>query len=488
MILSRRAFASGSAVAGLAALTDSALAGSYQHTAATIGSDFPKEFLWGVATAAYQIEGAVKEDGRGVSIWDTFSHAHGKTSNGDTGDIATDSYHRFEEDVALMKAMGVKAYRFSVAWPRIFPDGTGAPNTRGIDFYVRLIDALRAADIEPLCTLYHWDLPQTLQDKGGWQSKDTCKAFADYSGYVAKRLSPYVTKFITMNEMRSFIDIACGYGLQAPGLKLSKKDLAQARHWALYGHGLATAAIRAVAPRAEIGTAENAWMCVPAIESPEHIAAAGAATLEENAPFLTVMHSGRYTDRYLRLLGTDVPRFTHEELEVISARTDFQGLNIYQASYVVPDDTESGYRLLPLPASYPRMDSSFTHIVPSAMYWGVKLVVEQLKIPKVYITETGCSAKDVVSPDGQIYDVDRIAFLQAYLGQLGRATREGVPVKGCFLWSLLDNYEWSDGFSKRFGIVYVDFESQRRTPKLSATFYRNLIRRESPEHDKRQGL
>ncbi len=309
-----------------------------KHGSGTRVGDFPHDFLWGVATAAYQIEGAVDEDGRGRSIWDTYAHTAGKIANGDNADVATDSYHRFQEDIQLMKGIGVKAYRFSVAWPRIFPSGRGEANPKGMDYYHRLVDELLKAGIEPVCTLYHWDLPEKLQERGGWQSKETSHAFADYSAFVVKRLSPTVKKFITMNEMRSFIDISYGYGRQAPGLTLSKKDLAQARHWALYGHGLALAAIRAEAPRAQVGTAENASICVPALDSPDYIAAARLAAVEENASFLTVMHTGRYTDRYLEAYGADAPKFTSEELAAISARTDFQGLNIYQGSYIAPAD------------------------------------------------------------------------------------------------------------------------------------------------------
>lgn len=476
MFLSRRSFTRRSPLACLGAMATTSFGQHAVEQPVRSNNGFPQKFLWGVATAAYQVEGAVYEAGRGISIWDTFAHSPGKIYNGDTADVATDSYHRCEEDIALIKKMGLNSYRFSVAWPRIFPDGNSSPNQAGIDFYIRFAEALRSADIEPICTLYHWDLPQQLQDRGGWQSKDTCKAFADYSGYVAKQLGPFVNTFVTMNEMRSFIDIAYGEGRQAPGLHLSRKDLAQARHWALYGHGLALAAVRSVAPKAEVGTAENAYFFIPALEDKEHIAAARLATVEENAHFLTVMHTGKYTERYLRSLGQDAPRFTQEELDVISAPTDFQGLNIYQGLYVAPADGPDGYRVLPLPISYPRMDSSFTHVTPTVMYWGPKLISEQLGINKIYITETGCSAKDVPEPIGEINDVDRIAFLRAYLDQLGRATSEGVPIKGCFVWSLLDNFEWSDGFSKRFGLVYVDWKTLKRTPKLSAQFYRNYIR------------
>ena len=439
---------------------------------------FPQGFLWGSATASYQVEGAVKEDGRGVSIWDTFSHTPGKTHNGDTGDVATDSYHRYKEDIALMKSLGLTACRFSVAWPRIFPNGTGQPNQKGIDHYRRFAEALRAAGIEPFCTLYHWDLPQALEDKGGWQSKDTSKAFADYSGYTAGKLSDLIQNWMTMNEMSSFINIGYADGRHAPGLKLGKQAVAQAAHHAVYGHGLAVQAIRASAGKAaKVGSAESVQSIIPAFNSPEHIAAARKAYVEENATYLTVMHTGRYTEAYLRGLGRDAPVFTADELKIIAAPTDFQGLNIYTAVPVRAAGTAKGYEVMPRPASYPKMASDWLTIGPEALYWSPRLAAETLGIREIYITENGCSSTDVLAPDGEIYDTDRVMYLTAYMTQLQRAVSEGVPVKGYFLWSLLDNYEWADGYEKRFGITYVDFATQKRTPKLSSKFYKNVIAR-----------
>jgi beta-glucosidase len=439
---------------------------------------FPAGFLWGSATASYQVEGAVKEDGRGMSIWDTFSHLPGKTFNGETGDVATDSYHRFHEDIALMKTLGLKACRFSIAWPRIFPDGTGKPNQKGIDHYRIFSEALLAAGIQPFCTLYHWDLPQSLQDRGGWQNKATAQAFGEYAGYTAGKLGDLIKNWMTMNEMASFIDIGYGSGRHAPGLMLDKKALAQAKHYAVLGHGLAVQAIRASAGKGvRVGCAENARMTIPAFNAPEHIAAARKAFVEENAPYLTVIHTGKYTDGYLQRLGADAPEFTAEEMRVISTPTDFQGINCYTAEPVRAADSAKGYEVMANPASYPHMASPWLTIGPEALYWGPKLAAETLGIKEIYITENGCSADDVVAADGQVYDTDRVMYLNAYLTQLQRAASEGVPVKGYFLWSLLDNYEWADGYSKRFGITYVDFATQKRTPKLSSKFYGNLITR-----------
>ena len=439
---------------------------------------FPAGFLWGSATASYQVEGAVKEDGRGVSIWDTFSHTPGKTYHGETGDVATDSYHRFHEDIALMKAMGLKACRFSIAWPRIFPEGTGQPNQKGIDHYRIFVEALREAGIEPYCTLYHWDLPQALEDKGGWQSKATAQAFAEYAGYTAGKLGDVVKNWMTMNEMSSFIEIGYGSGRHAPGLTLSKQKLAQARHHAVLGHGLAVSAIRASAGKgAKVGSAESVRPIVPAFNSAEHVAAAKKAFVEENAPYLTVMHTGRYTDHYLQKLGADAPVFTAEELKAIAAPLDFQGINIYTAEQVRAADNALGYAIIPKPKGYPTMASDWLTIGPGALYWVPKLAAETMGIKEIYITENGCSADDVVASDGEVYDTDRVMFLEAYLTQLQRGVSEGVPVRGYFLWSLLDNYEWADGYSKRFGITYVDFKTQKRIPKLSSKFYGSVIGR-----------
>ena len=439
---------------------------------------FPRGFLWGSATASYQVEGAVHEDGRGTSVWDTFAHTPGKTHNGDTGDVATDSYHRYPEDIALMKALGLKTCRFSVAWPRIFPKGTGQPNQRGIDHYRKFAEALRTAGIEPYCTLYHWDLPQVLGDKGGWQNRDTAQAFADYAGYTAEKLNDLVTHFMTMNEISTFIDLGYGNGIHAPGLKLPPGKLAQARHHAVLGHGLAVQAIRAKTKAGtQVGSAENLQATTPVFDAPEHVAAARKAMVEENAGYLSVMQTGKYTAAYLQRLGADSPKFTPAELKAIGSPTDFQGINIYQPSFVRAADNALGYVVVPGPASYPHMFSPWLTIGPEALYWAPKLAAEALGIKTLYITENGCSSDDKVAPDGHIYDTDRVMYLKNYLSNLQRATAEGVPVKGYFCWSLLDNYEWADGYEKRFGITYVDFATQKRTPKLSSDFYKNVIAR-----------
>jgi len=476
---SRRSFAGlFGAVAGAISMPGGVRALARAQTSVPSGRRFPQGFLWGTATASYQVEGAVHEDGRGASIWDTFSHTPGRVANGDTGDVANDSYHRYGEDIALMKSLGLKVCRFSIAWPRIFPNGAGAINSRGLDHYQRFVDALLNAGIQPFCTLYHWDLPQALQDRGGWENADTSRAFADYAGVVAGRLSDRVRHFMTMNEIRSFVELGYGSAIHAPGRQLERGRLAQVRHHAVLGHGLAVQAIRAAAlPGTKIGIAENVEAVTPVYEAPEHVEAAARALRELNAMYLTVIQEGRYTDAYLRELGPDAPRSTSEELRAISSPLDFVGLNIYTATPVRAADNEAGYEVLRNPASYPHMLTPWLTIGPDALYWAPKLVAKIWKVKEIYITENGASSSDVPNAEGQVLDTDRVMYLRSYLTQLHRAIQEGVPVKGYCLWSLLDNFEWADGYAKRFGITYVDFKTQQRIPKLSTEFYKNVIAR-----------
>lgn len=441
---------------------------------------FPQGFLWGTATAAYQVEGAVNADGRGPSVWDTFSHTPGKTWHNETADVADDFFHRYKQDVALMKELGTKAFRFSIAWPRVFPQGTGTPNPKGLDFYMRLLDELQSAGIEPFATLFHWDLPQALQNKGGWTSRATAQAFADYAGYTAGKLSDRVTHWMTINEFDSFIDAGYADGSSAPGLKLPRKEVMQARHHAVLAHGLAVQAIRAAAKRpVNVGLAEDISGAMPAIEDAAHVRAAEQAIREINAQYITAILEGRYTERYLRELGPDAPHFTAEEMKIIGAPLDFLGTNVYTTQEAEPADTQDGFALIPRPASYPHASSDWLYITPQALYWTPKLVSQIWGVKEIYITENGYSSADVLRPDGRVLDSDRVDYLRNYLGQLHRGVAEGIPVKGYFLWSLLDNFEWSDGFSKRFGITYVDFATQKRTPKLSFDFYKEVVRTNS---------
>jgi beta-glucosidase len=455
-----------------------AAAPSGSATQSSAARRFPSGFRWGTATSSYQIEGAAKVDGRGPTIWDTFCRVPGKVKGGATGDIANDHYHRYKEDVRLMKSLGVDCYRFSIAWSRVFPQGRGAVNQKGLDFYSRLVDELLANGIAPFATLYHWDLPQALQDRhGGWESRDVAQAFGDYAAVVAQRLSDRVKHFFTTNELLAFIELGYGNGVHAPGLSLPRGRLNQTRHHAVLGHGLAAQAIRAHGRSGtQIGLAENINVVVPLSETPENIRAAEIATREVNAGYLTVILEGRYTDAFLAAAGAEAPKFTADDLKIISTPLDFVGVNIYRpAHYVRASAKPPGYQDLPMNASHPRMASSWHQFDPVSIYWGVRHVANVWRAKEIYVTENGCAASDGIAADGNVYDMDRVMFLRSHLAELQRASAEGAPVRGYFLWSLMDNFEWADGYDMRFGVVYVDFATQRRTPKASAGYYREVV-------------
>jgi beta-glucosidase len=440
---------------------------------------FPDGFVWGTATSSYQVEGAVETDGRGASVWDVFARQPGRIADGSTGAAGVDHFNRYAEDVALMKGLGVGAYRFSIAWPRVFPDGDGAANPRGLDFYDRLVDALLASGIEPYATLYHWDLPQALEARGGWQARDTAHAFAAYAGHVARRLSDRVRRFFTLNEIQVFIEQGYAWGNFAPGLRLPRGRLNQARHHAVLAHGLAVQAMRTHGrPGIQVGPAENMSTALPAIETPENIAAAERATRALNAPYLGVMLEGRYADAWLAEQGSDAPRFTDDDLAIIASPVDFIGLNVYTPSqYVLASEQAPGYVVLPLQASHPHMASEWLSLGPETLHWAPRFAHRLWGVKSIFITENGTSAADAPDAAGAVHDLDRVMYLRACLMHLQRATREGVPVHGYFLWSLLDNFEWADGYATRFGIVHVDHATQKRTPKLSAAFYREVVAR-----------
>lgn len=436
---------------------------------------FPQGFKWGCATASYQIEGAVKEDGRGPTNWDVFSHTPGRVFQNENGDVATDSYHRFAEDRQLLKNLGVSTYRMSLAWSRIFPEGRGKPNQKGVDHYKRVVDDLLANGIEPYVTMFHWDLPAALP--GGWQNRDTALAFADYAGYMAGQLSDRVHQFMTVNELRCFTDLGHLQGIHAPGLKLGPADVNQVRHHGVLAHGLGVQSIRAHAkPGTQVGIADNTTIYVPVIETPEHIAAAKKATRELNAMFLTAVMEGRYLDEYLTEQGANAPKVRAGDMAAIGSPLDFVALNIYTPEWVRADSSPRGYATIPHIPSSPHMASPWLIVGPEVAYWGVRLVSELWKPKVMYISENGASADDPVQ-NGRIDDPDRVMYLRNYIGQFHRAVAEGYPLKGYFLWSLLDNFEWADGYSKRFGIHHVDFATQKRTPKLSAAWYKEVIAR-----------
>jgi beta-glucosidase len=469
---------------------------------------FPQGFLWGTATASYQVEGAVNEGGRGPSIWDEFSHSPGRVYQGHTGDVACDHYHRFREDVALMKNLGVRAYRFSVAWPRVFPEGTGRPNEEGIAFYERLADALNDAGIEPWATLFHWDLPLALERRfGGWRSRETALAFADYAAFTARRLAGRIKGWFTVNEFGCFTNLGYGGFDKAPGLNVPRKELLRARHCAVLAHGLAVRAIRANdSTGAPVGLAENATIPVPAIETEGNIEAARRAMRRLNAPFLTAVMEGRYMDEYLAEEGENAPEVEEGDFDAIGEPLDFVGLNVYAPAYVRASDSPSGYEVLPMPRTYPTYRLGWLRFGPSVLYWAPRLVTElwgprsngqspgagrgtesgepgaagadgrAARFRAVYITENGACCDDVMTKEGEVLDLDRLVYLREHLIAAHRAVAEGYPLRGYFVWSLMDNFEWAEGYDKRFGLHYVNFETQARTPKLSAHWFAEVVR------------
>ena len=448
--------------------------GSSAQTGTPNRLSFPQGFKWGCATAAYQIEGAANEDGRGPSVWDNFSHTPGKTFQGETGDVADDSYHLYKEDIRLLKNLGATVYRMSISWSRVFPDGIGKPNPKGLDYYKRVLDELHNNGIDPYVTLFHWDLPASLPY--GWQSRDTSKAFGDYAAFISRELSDRVQHFFTTNEFVCFTDLSYKVGQFAPGLKLDAARVNQVRHHGILAHGLAVQAIRANARAGTlVGLAENATVFVPVIEEKQHVEAALKATRQGNAPFLTAVLEGKYTEEYLQKQGASAPKVEAGDMQIIGSPLDFVGLNVYSPEYVRADDSPAGYAVVPKQSSFPRMASPWLFVGPEVIYWAVRNVTTLWKPKEIYITENGCSADDIVRPDRRINDTDRVMYLRNHLMHLQRAAAEGYPVKGYFLWSLLDNYEWADGYSKRFGIHYVDFKTQKRTPKLSAEWYTATI-------------
>ena len=433
-----------------------------------------RDFLWGVATSAYQVEGAVDAAGRSPSVWDTFCRVPGAIDNADTGDVACDHYHRWPEDVALLRRLGVDAYRFSVAWPRVLPDGTGRPNAAGLAFYDRLVDAVLANGIEPFVTLYHWDLPQVLQDAGGWPRRDTAAAFADYAATVATALGDRVSHWCTVNEPLCVAWIGHLEGRMAPG----EQDLTRAvaaSHHVLLGHGLATEAVRASARLpATVGIVCNLSPCEPATDRAEDVAAAVRADGHTNRWWLDPLYGRGYPDDMLRTYGI-APPVRDGDLERIATPTEFLGVNYYFRVVVVddPDGPAPFARQVPVPGSR-----------ETAMGWEAYAAgLEQLLVrvdadygpARIFVTESGAAWPDKVTEAGTVEDKERTDYLEQHIEACVAAAARGVPVAGYFVWSLLDNFEWAYGYDKRFGLVHVDYATQRRTVKASGYRYAEII-------------
>ncbi|MCR6654904.1 MAG: GH1 family beta-glucosidase [Opitutus sp.] len=440
---------------------------------------FPSQFTWGVATAAAQIEGAAFTDGKGPSVWDTFCRKPGAVHNGDTLDVACDHYHRFDEDFALMRQLGIRNYRLSIAWPRIFPNGDGEVNQRGIDFYHRLFDSLERHGITPWVTMFHWDLPQALEDRGGWRVRGVVDAFANYADTIVRAYGSRVKRWITLNEIFCFTQLGYGNGQKAPGARESEAVVNQTYHHALLCHGHGVRAVREFGGRgAQVGLTDNAIVPVPVDLKPENIAAAKRAFVSENIRTLDAIFRGRYASAYLKAAGAAAPKVQRGDFKLISAPTDFIGFNIYTGHFVRAGKRGAPERL-PFPSSYPRSDCSWLYLLPQVLYWGPKFFTELYGPLPIYVTEHGAGYNEEMDANGEVLDLHRRECVRNYLRELRAAMRDGAPVKGYFLWSFMDNYEWEDGYDRRFGIVHNDFTTQRRTPKLSAKWYADVIRTNS---------
>ncbi len=445
---------------------------------------FPDGFLWGAATAAYQIEGAPNADGKGPSIWDTFSHTPGKVFHGDTGDVACDSYHRYPEDIALLQRLGVGAYRFSLSWPRIQPDGRGTPNAGGLDYYNRVIDGLLEKGITPVVTLYHWDLPQALQDKGGWATRDIAEIFADYAGIVGEAFGDRVHRWITLNEPWVVAHVGYRDGRHAPGVQDPAKAVA-ANHHLLLAHGRAVTALRATSPSpAQVGITLNLAVIRPV--SPEAADVADELDARHNRAYLGPLLRGAYPERLTADFSpAKVPGLVHDgDFDLITAPMDLLGVNFYAPQYVGirPDgQPRHGEQLIgpnqvfvqpegmPVTAMNWLVDSS-------AIYELMTRVRDETDGLPLYITENGSAWYDYVTQDGTVEDYERLDYLRDHLAALHAAIADGVNLRGYFAWSLLDNFEWAEGYAKRFGLAFVDFGTQRRILKRSGEFYATVTR------------
>jgi beta-glucosidase len=448
---------------------------------------FPDGFTWGASTAAYQIEGAAHENGRGQSVWDTFSHTPGKVRGGDTGDVACDSYHRYREDVAIIASLGLSAYRFSISWPRIQPGGRGPVNQRGLDYYRALLDELGERGIAATATLYHWDLPQELQDEGGWAVRGTAERFAEYAALTAEALGDRVARWITVNEPQVVANNGYRSGEHAPGLR-DAAAAAAANHHLLLGHGLALQALRA-AGAAEVGiTLDLAPVRVLGDAGSEPLEQARIITdAAANGLYLGPVLHGRYPEHAPEGYQPPARLIADGDLETISAPIDFLGVNYYQPVILRAGDPADLRRneqparcRVPGVVEYQPGELERTSmgwlVDPSGLHQLLVDVSRQAPGLPLYVTENGCAAEDYVNPDGEVNDLERVRYLHTHLEAAARAIKDGASLAGYFVWSLLDNFEWAWGYQKRFGIVFVDFGTQRRIPKASAAFYANVVR------------
>ncbi|MBA4386751.1 MAG: beta-glucosidase [Verrucomicrobia bacterium] len=441
---------------------------------------FPKGFVWGAAAASYQVEGSATDDGRGLCTWDMMCRQPGKVWEGNTGDVACDHIHRYKEDVKILGDLGVHAYRLSVCWPRVLPDGVGAVNAKGLDFYDRLVDALLARDVQPWVTLFHWDFPYELYKRGGWLNRDSAGWFAEYTKVVVDKLSDRVSHWMTQNEPQCFIGLGHQSAEHAPGLKMGFAEVLLAAHNSLLAHGRAVQVIRANArTKPFIGSAQVGSIKIPATSSKADIAAARKSTFAvtgrnfwNNSWFCDPMMLGSYPADGVERFGKDMPRIEAGDMKTICQPLDFCGINIYSGIFVkaAPGGKDEA---VPMPVG-PALTTMTWLVAPESLYWGPRFFYERYKLP-IVITENGMANCDWVQLDGKVHDPQRIDFLARYLGEYKRAIKDGTKALGYFYWSILDNFEWGHGYKQRFGLVHVDYATGKRTLKDSARWYKKVI-------------
>jgi beta-glucosidase len=443
---------------------------------------FPSDWQWGTATASYQVEGAWNEDGKGESIWDRFVHREGTIMNGDTGDVACDQYHRYKEDVAIMRDLGLRGYRFSISWPRIFPDASGKVNQQGVDYYDRLVDELLANGVRPFPTLYHWDLPQWAQDQGGWSNRDIIARFATYAETMTNALGDRVKNWMVFNEPWVFTFLALLYGQHAPGLRDTEHAM-KATHIVNLTQAAAMAAMRATGKPEMVGSAFSMTSAYPASDSAEDKAAAERQHAFANTWFIDPILKGEYPRAYVdqerALSRMDI---RPGDMEAMRSHYDFIGINLYQRAIVADSGDARNIGVRQIPGPGPRTAFGW-EVWPAGLYQMIKRIDADYGRPPIFITENGCSYPAGPGPDGRVHDPDRIEFYEGYIGQVARARDEGCDVRGYYTWTLIDNFEWAMGFSQRFGIVHVDFDTQKRTIKDSGYWMRDLIKKNEIAYD-----